>query len=284
MDSGQELTQIDVAGTLRQRAPRYSRALPRFAVRWLERLIHQDELNQILRHMAAQPNAVKAAEAALRDLRVAVRLDPSQPLPAAAGRYLFVSNHPLGGLDGLALIACLGRHYGGHIRFLVNDLLMAVTPLRPVFLPVNKYGRQGREGAAQIEAQFRGPNQMITFPAGLCSRLDDEGRVRDLVWHKMAVTHAVSSQRDVVPLFFEGRNSRRFYRVARLRKRLGVKFNFEMVMLPGEMFKCGGATFTIHVGQPVPWQSLDAAHPAREASRLREMVYQLAPEARAPIV
>ena len=188
-----------------------------------------------------------------------------------------MSNHPLGGLDGLSLISVLGHKYDGHIRFLVNDLLMAVKPLQGIFLPINKYGRQNRRAAVEIERQYQGDNQMITFPAGLCSRMTGSGEIHDLEWHKMVVTHALHSHRDVVPLYFDGRNSGFFYRLARWRKRLGLKFNYEMVYLPGEMFKCRGSNFKIYVGQPVPWQSLDARHPAQEARRLCSMTYGLRP-------
>ncbi len=276
MAGDMELTQIDVDEVLRKRIPHRYRYIPRFLISWLARAIHQDELNAILRHMAAQPGGIEAADVAMSDLQVTATLVGIDNVPAG-GRYIFASNHPLGGLDGLSLISALGHKYDGKIRFLVNDLLMAVQPLQPVFLPVNKYGRQSRGNAAEIERQYRSDNQMVTFPAGLCSRMDAHGVVRDLPWHKMVVTHAVSSRRDVVPVYFEGENSRHFYRMARLRKRLGIKFNYEMVYLPGEMFKCRGANFKVHVGKPVPWQSLDAAHPAQEALRLQQLAYSLNP-------
>ncbi len=261
--------QINVGNVLRQRLP--GRHIPRWAVRWLERTICQDRLNEILRAIGDR-QGVEAADVALRELGITLHATGLDSLPQ--GRYIFASNHPLGGLDGLGLISLLGHHYDGDIRFMVNDLLMAVEPLRPVFLPVNKYGRQSRQAATDIEAEYAGHKQMLTFPAGLCSRLQ-HGQVRDLPWNKSVVSLAVTYRRDIVPVHFHAENTRFFYRLANLRKRLGMKFNAEMVYLPKEMIKKQDCTFSVTVGTPVPWQQLDAAHPREQAQRLCRMVYDL---------
>lgn len=265
---------IDVDKVLRERLPKHYRYIPRFVVRWLERTICQDQLNAILVKMAGK-NGVDAATAALQQMRITVEATGLDKL--RDGRYLFVSNHPLGGLDGLALISRLGNRYDHNIKFLVNDLLMAVEPLRDVFLPVNKYGSQSRAAAAQIGEALKSDNQFISFPAGLCSRMQPDGTIADLPWQKAAVVHAVNHHRDVVPVYFDARNSRFFYRFAKWRKRLGIKFNIELIFLPREMMKKCGEPLRFVVGEPVPYASLDAAKPKQEAARLRAMVYALAP-------
>lgn len=269
-----KLVKIDVDKVLRTRLPKHYRYIPRFVVRWLERTICQDRLNTILEKMADK-NSVDAATAALDEMGITVMASGLDELPD--GRYMFVSNHPLGGLDGLALISLLGNRYDHKIKFLVNDLLMAVTPLRGVFLPVNKYGHQSREAAAEINSSLKGDNQLITFPAGLCSRMQPDGSIADLPWQKAAVVHAVNYQRDVVPIYFDARNSRFFYRFAKWRKRLGIKFNIELIFLPKEMLKQSGSNLHFVVGQPIPWSSLDARAPRNEAARLRDIVYSMAP-------
>lgn len=269
-----KLVKIDVDNVLRTRLPKHYRYIPRFVVRWLERTICQDRLNTILEKMADK-NSVDAATAALDEMGITVMASGLDELPD--GRYMFVSNHPLGGLDGLALISLLGNRYDHKIKFLVNDLLMAVTPLRGVFLPVNKYGHQSREAAAEINSSLKGDNQLITFPAGLCSRMQPDGSIADLPWQKAAVVHAVNYQRDVVPIYFDARNSRFFYRFAKWRKRLGIKFNIELIFLPKEMLKQSGSNLHFVVGQPIPWSSLDARAPRNEAARLRDIVYSMAP-------
>ena len=269
-----EAMRIDVDKVLRERLPKHYRYIPRFAVRWLERTICQDQLNAILLKMAGK-NSVDAATAALDEMDITVRATGLEQLPE--GRYMFVSNHPLGGLDGLALISLLGNRYDKNIKFLVNDLLMAVEPLRDVFLPVNKYGSQSRAAATQIEEALKSDAQFITFPAGLCSRMQPDGTIADLPWQKAAVAHAVNYQRDIVPIYFDAHNSRFFYRFAKWRKKLGIKFNIELIFLPKEMIKQCGATLRVFIGEPIPWDSLDARAPKREAARLRDLVINMAP-------
>ena len=264
---------IDVDQVLRARLPRHYRYIPRFAVRWLERTICQDRLNAILVKMAGK-DSVDATDVALQEMDISIVEKGLEQLPE--GCYMFVSNHPLGGLDGLALISLLGNRYNKKIKFLVNDLLMAVEPLRDVFLPVNKFGSQSRAAATQIEEALRSDNQFITFPAGLCSRLQPDGSIADLTWQKAAVVHAVNYRRDIVPIYFDARNSKFFYRFAKWRKKLGIKFNIELIFLPKEMMKQCGSTLRIVIGEPIPWTSLDTRAPKKEAARLRDIVYSMA--------
>lgn len=267
------LVKIDVDSVLRERLPKHYKYIPRFVVRWLERTICQDQLNNILEKMAGK-DSVDAATAALEEMDITVNATGLDSLPA--GRYMFVSNHPLGGLDGLALISLLGNRYERKIKFLVNDLLMAVTPLRGVFLPVNKYGSQSRATATEIDTALASDCQFITFPAGLCSRMQPDGQIADLKWQKAAVVHAVNYQRDIVPIYFTARNSRFFYRFAKWRERLGIKFNIELIFLPKEMLKQSGSNLQLIAGKPISWTSLDAHSPKQEAARLRDIVYSMA--------
>ena len=270
---------IDVDKVLRERLPRHYRYIPRFVVKWLERTICQDRLNAILEKMAGK-NSVDAAKAALDEMGITIVAKGLDTLPD--GRYMFVSNHPLGGLDGLALISLLGNCYDRKIKFLVNDLLMAVEPLRGVFLPVNKYGKQSRVTASQIEEALKSDNQFITFPAGLCSRMQPDGSIADLTWQKAAIVHAVNYHRDIVPVYFDAHNSRFFYRFAKWRKKLGIKFNIELIFLPKEMIKQSGSTLRVIIGEPIPYGTLDAAKPKQEAARLRDIVYSMASQSSKP--
>lgn len=268
---------IDVDSLLRQRLPRHYRYIPHFAVRWLERLICQDEINDVMRAVG-DARGVEAVDRALDHMGIKLEVTGLDNIPSQ-GRLVMASNHPLGGLDGLALISLMGHRYGfDGIRFMVNDLLMAIEPLRGIFMPVNKFGRQSREAAGQIEQEWAGPRQMLTFPAGLCSRKMSDGTIHDLKWQKFFVTHAIMHQRDVVPIYFDAHNSRFFYNLAKFRAKLKLKFNIEMIYLPREMMKCRNTTLRIHIGKPVSWSSLDPSHPASEAARLCQMAYSLAPD------
>lgn len=245
---------INLEGVLRARL---RRKVPGWIVRWLERVICQDELNAMLEY--AFPRRGSAfCRAVLEHLDITVNLVGEERLPAADNRRVtFVSNHPLGGLDGMALIDAVARRYGCEPLFVVNDLLMAVEPLSEVFVPINKHGSQSRSAVEAVDAAMAGDRPVLVFPAGLCSRLID-GRVQDLEWNKMFVQKSRQYGRTIVPLHFEARNSMKFYRTALWRKRLHIPFNLEMVLLPSEIFRSRGKTFTIVCGSPVEPSTLPA--------------------------
>ena len=250
--------------------------IPAFVVNYLIRIIHQDEINEILQRYE-DLQGVEFMDALVNDyFKVRLNIRHEENLPPSAGRYIFASNHPLGGFDGICLSYLLGKHYGGHLRCLVNDLLLAIPNLRSIFVPVNKHGSQSREAAGRSNEAFASDNQVITFPAGLCSRMC-RGIIRDLPWKKSFIRKAVSYRRDIVPVYFEGRNSNFFYRLANFRTRLHIKMNIEMLYLPDELFKNKHKEFTIHIGKPIPWQTFDSSRKAAEwAEWMKEIVYKLA--------
>jgi putative hemolysin len=158
----------------------------------------------------------------------------------------------------------------------VNDLLLAIPNLRSIFVPINKHGLQSKEAAKKTEEAYQSDSQIITFPAGLCSRRR-KGVIRDLEWKKSFVRKAIEHRRDVVPIYFEGRNSDFFYRLANIRTFFNVKMNWEMLYLPDELFRQKNKSFGIHVGKPVPWQTFETGKEAGEwAARMKEEVYKLA--------
>lgn len=252
--------QLDVAGILRRRAPK----IPGLVARLLARIVHQDDLNRFLR--VAFPGAGSDfSRRVLQDLDIKVEVHGQENIPAS-GRLVFASNHPLGGLDGITLIALLGSRYGDeNIVFPVNDMLMNVRPLQNVFTPINKYGRQGRERAGGLQRAFDSPGHVIIFPAGLVSRLGPDG-IRDLEWKKTFLTMAAATGRTIVPVRFEARNRMRFYRLARWRKRLRIPFNLEQVFLPAELCAARGRTFRITFLPPVDAAAHLAGYPSPRAA------------------
>lgn len=269
--------QIDLQAILRQRVPAAKRRwIPRWVVRRLERLVRQDELNGILRRTYPKEGA-EFATAALRDLDIDVEVRGMENIPEE-GRFIFASNHPLGGLDGIALISVLGARYGDEgLRFPVNDMLMNVRPLRGVFIPINKFGRQGREAARQLACTYESDAQVIFFPAGLVSRLHKGGDIKDLEWQKAFVAKALEYERDIIPVHFSGRNSMRFYRAAKWRKRLGIGFNLEQLLLPSELCRAKGSRYVITIGEPISAVSLrqSGKSPKALAADIRDIVYAL---------
>lgn len=272
--TGDKPIRIDIKSVLASRLGSRARLIPGFVVRSLERLICQDELNSLLERNFPLRGA-DFCYGVLCDLDVSLDVRNAGVLPENP-RCIIVSNHPLGGLDGMSMISWFTRHYGRPVHFVVNDILMAVDPLRDCFVPVNKHGRQSRSTTLTLDEILAGDDPVVIYPAGLCSRLGDGGVVADLAWNKMFVSKAIESRRDVVPVHFDGHNSASFYRWARLRERLGIKFNFEMILLPGEVFRSRGKTFTLTCGRPVSWQSLRGGSEASAtAARMRQTVYGL---------
>lgn len=266
---------IDLDAIVRSKMGSKARYVPQFLINWLKRAIHQDWINSFILQEGDKAG-VPWLKDCLEYINVKVEVQGLDNLPAAdAAPCTFVSNHPLGGPDGVALGAVLGPVYEGRIRYLVNDLLMYLEGLAPLCIPINKTGRQSRSFPAMVKAGFESTDHMLMFPAGLCSRLID-GRVQDLPWTKTFIQKSVEYQRDVVPIHFGGQNSPRFYRIARWCKRLGLKFNLAMLFLPDELYHAQGKTFRVVIGKPIPWQTFTSDRtPTEWAQYVREQVYQL---------
>lgn len=264
---------IDLRAVLQSRMGRYYRLLPSPLVEWLRLLVCEDQLNEMLRVNDGR-TGVDFSRGVLEHLNVTYDVHGSFP---ASRRVVVVSNHPLGGLDGMAMSCAVADAYGSQgVKFVVNDLLEAIVPMRPIFLPVNKLGNQSREATRRLDQAFAGPDPVIMFPAGLVSRRGKSGAVADLKWHKMGVQKAIASKRDIVPVYFSGVNSPSFYRAAQWRTRLGLKFNLEMALLPREVFRARDSHYHIVVGESIPWQSLTGGRQAQQqADALREKVYEL---------
>ncbi|MDR1743489.1 MAG: 1-acyl-sn-glycerol-3-phosphate acyltransferase [Dysgonamonadaceae bacterium] len=270
---------IDIENVLQSKAPKYYKKIPRFVINYLKRIIHQDDINGIIvrNNRLDGVDFMQALVTDEFDLKLCVEGEENIP---KEGRFVFASNHPLGGLDGICLSACIGEKFDKKIKCLVNDVLLNIKNLESIFVPVNKYGSQAKNSTRAINEAYASDNQIITFPAGLCSRKIG-GKIIDLPWHKNFVVKAMEYRRDIIPVYFEGRNSNFFYNLSRLRKKVGIKFNFELVYLPDELFKNKGKTFRIIFGEPIPWQSLDKSEtPLQQAKRIKEQVYTLKKERR----
>ena len=250
--------------------------VPRPLVSWLKKIVHQEEVNKYLwesRHLTG----TEWLEECVRYLDMTIELVGEENLPKKDdGRlYTFVSNHPLGGEDGVALGAIIGRHYDGKFRYLVNDLLMNLPGLAPVCIPINKTGNQSRNFPAMVEAGFKSDNHMLMFPAGICSRKRGD-EIRDIAWKKTFITKSVEYQRDVVPIHFGGQNSPFFYKLANFSDKYVKKVNIAMLFLVDEMYKNVHKTFRIAIGKPIPWQTFDKSKTATQwAQYVQDIVYKL---------
>jgi putative hemolysin len=268
---------INVKEVIRKKNPNLVRAMPGFLLRIIKNIIHEDDINYVL-HKNGHLYGVEFVDQYFEDIGLTYTCEGQENIPRD-GRYIFISNHPLGGLDGMVLISCIGHMFNNRIKFIVNDILLNLKNLEPVFIPVNTLGKQSPDYARMIEDTYASDQQILTFPAGLCSR-KIKGKIEDLQWKKNFISKAIHYQRDIIPIHFEGKNSNFFYNLANLRKKIGIKANIEMFFLPHEMFKQKDKQLHMTFGKPISWQTLDKRFPPRTwAQKLKEHVYSLKDDA-----
>ena len=266
---------IDINKVLKDKMGARAKFVPRPLVSWLKRIIHQDWVNVFLWDNRDKVGT-EWLEAVLKYLDVTIEVEGKENLPDPndGKLYTFVSNHPLGGADGVALGAVIGKHYNDRFRYLVNDLLMNLPGLAPLCIPINKTGHQSRNFPAMVEAGFKSDSHMLMFPAGLCSRKIN-GVVCDIPWTKTFITKSVECHRDVVPIHFSGENSKFFYRLANFSDKC-LPFNVAMLFLVDEMYKNRHKTFKATIGNPIPWETFDKTKkPVEWAQFVKEQVYKL---------
>lgn len=277
VSGGHAPIRIDIRKVIASKNEALLRVLPAGLIRYVERIAHVRGLNRVFGRLHGR-TGLDFVAGALDELGVCVRTVGEEKLDSAR-HPLVVANHPLGGLDGLALMKAVGDRCG-QIHVPANDLLMNLPQLDELFVPVTKHGTNV-QNATPFEQAFASERAVVHFPAGLCSR-KKAGRVRDLDWQKSFVVRARRYRRDIVPVHIDGRNSRFFYGLARLRRWSGIRFNFEMIYLVDEMFKQKGRSLTMTFGAPVRWEMLDRRYTDWQWARLlRRHVYRLAddPEA-----
>lgn len=250
--------QINLSEIIKSKSPHLYKKLPRFVIWMIKKLVHEKDINIVLAKFS-HLQGVEFNRATLDYLQIKREVSGLERLDQNA-KYIFASNHPLGGLDGLALVEAIDKKFSG-TKVIANDILMNLTPLRDVFLPVNKHGRQTVEYAKLMAEHFEQGRAIIYFPAGLCSR-KIKGEIKDLAWKKNFVQKAIEYKRDIVPTFVDELNSPLFYNVERWRQRLGIKANIGMILLPHELFRRARKKGCVRIifGKPVTYQELTTTH------------------------
>lgn len=240
---------IDIADILHKKT---GKKLNPFLVKFVERLIHQDEINDFL-HKNLDKRGVDFFREVLSEFNISTFWTNEDKLPVQSN-IIFVSNHPLGALDGATLSVMLSEKYS-NIKFIVNDILYNIEPLRDIFVPVNTIGAQSRDTIKKISTVMNSDAVVASFPAGYCSRFID-GKVQDTIWKHSFIKHAIEFERDIVPLHFVARNSIHFYLIDFIRRKLGISFDLSRALLPDEMFRQRNAKFEVIVGEKISWQEL----------------------------
>ncbi|GAB3647674.1 1-acyl-sn-glycerol-3-phosphate acyltransferase [Echinicola sediminis] len=266
---------IEIKKVIRDKNPALLKWVPGFVVNYIRRIAHEDDINRIMARWG-HLQGLEFVNALIEEFGVNIALKGTENIPLEES-VIFASNHPLGGLDGIAFMYAIGQ-YRQDIRFLVNDILTNIKNFEPLFIPVNKHGSHGRQAARLIEDTYAGDNAVLVFPAGLVSRKQKEG-IKDLEWKKSFISKAKKYKKNVVPVYINGKNSSFFYNLANLRKKVGVKANIEMLYLADEMFGQKNKKVTIHVGKPISYKYFDESKSEKDwAEEVKNMVYSLATE------
>ncbi len=270
--SENQTIQLNVDQIIYNKNKTLHRFLPKFIIRYLRRILHEEEINVILNDVKGI-NGVDFANKIITDFNVSYTIENEENIPKG-GNHIIVSNHPLGGFDGLILIDVFSK-YKEKVKVTLNDLLLNIPNLVDLAVPINKTGKNSTQLARDLNKAFQEDNMIVFFPAGICSR-KIKGKIVDLEWKKTFVSKAKEYKRDVLPIYFEGKNSRFFYNLANIRKKLGLKVNIEMLYLPDELFKHKNKKFKMIIGKPIPYQTFTNEKTDFEhANEIKKKVYQL---------
>ena len=269
--------QFDIRAILKKKAPKAH--VPEFLIRYLERIVHVKQMNTFLRIHTTERDYEFIRLVISEELGCSASIHGMENIPTDGKPVIFVSNHPLGGLDGMIIAQMIhdARADKRELKVIVNELLMFMEPIAGLWAPVNKTGRLTREQVETQQRMWESNTDVLTFPAGACSRLQRiNGRwtIQDLEWQKNFIQRAREYQRDVVPIYFEGHNSRFFYALAYIRKLLHIKLNIEMLYLVDEMYGAHGKHFSVHVLPPIPYSTFDNSKTPKEwAQYVKSIIY-----------
>ena len=263
---------IRIRDVFAAKSPGLAKFIPEFAYRWLNNILHLDEVNTFLEKYG-HLQGIEFVDKIVEEFNVHEFVHNQENIPES-GRYIIASNHPLGGFDGMLLMKNVEARLGA-FKFLANDILLNIPQLSPVFVPVNKHGGHVREAAKKLSECYNSDDQILIFPSGLASR-KIKGQIMDLEWKKHFISKAIKHKRDVIPVFISGRNSNRFYRIAKIRKFLKLKWNLEMFFLPDETIKHKNTDVHLYFGKPIPYTTFDKTKTQQEwAEWVKHKVYKL---------
>lgn len=266
---------VDVEKLISSKNPKLVKWLPGFVLRYLKRILHQDEINEFLARTKGKKN-IEFCEEVVRFMDIKVEVEGLERIPKD-GKITIAMNHPLGGMDAMILIYAL-RNQRTDVKFIVNDLLMNLTNLSDLFVGINKHGKNHGSTRGKVKELFESESAVCIFPAGMVSR-KFEGKIQDFEWKKTFVTYARSCDRTIIPVFIEGKLSKFFYRLYSFRKFIGIKTNIEMLYLSNEMFKQRHKTLKFIVGEPIPKEVLFSDKSDRKVAQvIKKGVYQLKKE------
>ncbi len=264
---------INLRVLFRERNPGLAKVLPEFFFRYLDRVIHIDEVNEII-ELFGHLEGAQFARAVVEHCNVRKKIVGIENVPTE-GRFIFAANHPLGGFDAMLLMSEVSSRIGEGMRFLANDVLTEIKPLEDIFIPINKFGGKSREAVKLSNEAYNSDKQILIFPSGLISRKRNNV-IKDRVWKKHFIQKSIQHERDVIPVHISGRNSNFFYRLANIRRAIGIPWNIEMFYLADEFFRHKNTDVQLTFGKPISYKSFDKTHSQDEwAQKVKEILYSL---------
>jgi 1-acyl-sn-glycerol-3-phosphate acyltransferase len=270
--SENKIQPIDLKAVFHSKNSKLASLIPCFIYRYLTRIVHVNDINRFLQQHGEKQN-LTFIDAVINDFNVKINTLGTENIPKT-GRFIIAANHPLGGFDGMVLMKIISGYFN-EFKFLVNDILMNIKNIQDLFVPINKHGKQAMESAIQLEQLYNSSAQILTFPAGLVSR-KIKGQIIDLPWQKNFIIKAVKHQRDIIPVHFSGRNTDFFYRLANLRRLLGIRANIEMLYLVDETYRHRNEKLYVKFGPTISWKTFDKSKkPLEWAKWVKEKVYAL---------
>ena len=254
---------IDLKKVIKESDSPLLKKLPTFVITILARIIKQDEINYIL-NKYPDARGKDFLPKIIEELNLNLHIEGEENLPES-GRCIFVSNHPFGIIDGLVLTRIITGKYG-NVQSIANDAFLNIPQLSPLIVAVNVFGRSSKERVALLNEVYKSDLPISHFPSGEVSRIYN-WKIQDNLWQKSFITKAISSQRDIVPFHFQGRNSSLFYFIYIFRKAFRIDLDLELMLLPREMFRKRNKTIKVSIGKPIPWQSFSDARSHSEWAR-----------------
>jgi putative hemolysin len=242
----------------------------RSAIFCLRRLVHENEINEFLveNHGAT---GFEFVDNVLDYFNFSYSLSHNDRMNIpSSGRVVIVANHPLGALDGLALLKLIGE-VRRDVRIIANDVLSNVAQLNSLFLPVDNLGKSTRKKEIErITTSLQNEEAIIVFPAGEVSRAGMTG-IKDGKWNSGFLRFARKANAPILPVYLGGKNSSLFYGMSYINKSLSS------LLLAREMFNKKSMTIPIRIGQAIPYSHIDAVpvSTVEKTKLLRKHLYRI---------
>lgn len=264
---------IDIDRIFKEKNPGAYKWTPKFLINYIKRIVHEDDINRF-ENENHDKFEFDYLDQALNEVNAIISYTGLENIPKE-GACIIASNHPLGGIDGMALIQIVGK-VRRDVSFLVNDILTKLVNFGKLFVPVNKIGATSGQNLRRIDEVYANEGVTMIFPAGLVSR-KIEGKVQDLKWNRSFIKKSIQYNQPIIPVLVNGQLSPFFYRLSNFRKFVGVKANIEMLYLANEMYKLNGKPIHFIFGKPIIPSVFNASKtPDQWAEYLRLYVYELA--------